>query len=944
MTRTRTPGDLSVASHQLPIRGREDELGVVDDVVTELRNGSGSLLLVHGPPGIGKSRLLSEMVVRATRAGARSLASKAFEDQQLVPFAPLFNAFLGAEPPVGDAAAFRALSASADLRYWVVRELHSALLAAATDAPLFVVIDDAHWADTVSIMALSTLMEDLADAPVTWVLAMRSSEVRPTLRDSADGMTRAWGPRAHTLRLSAVSVRAAADIAMDVLRAKADDSLMELTNMAQGNPFLLVELLQGLKEDGRLHVDGGRVSVTGRDLPRRLADTVDHRLNRLSPVTRQIVQVASVLPETFSAVALARMVEREPSALIEYVGEAIRADLLLEVDDRLRFRHEVLREAARLSLPATLRRALERESAQVLLASGAAPEQVALQIARSAEVGDRDAVATLRSAADSLARSDPTASAELSSRAIELTHPDDGERAGVVAQAVRLLGRAQRFDEARKLIMDALSGDLDAEGEACIRLSASMLSLDGFAECANHNRRSLILPAISAQSRALHQGWLAYNLMMDGQAAAARDAAVQARSAAASSHEQGAAVVVELATANVECADGFGLRSLEALTVVRSNLRTGAVDAMSDVVCFHRANVAMTLGELADAADVINLGIDDARRANDDLWLTTLRELEALRAVTAGDLAAARAAVELTLGGRDFVDVRSAGLVHLVVLSEVAARTDGRNLHRAAGVAARQLMDHGAASRRAACTALAHMAWQQGDSVAAGRWLAGDLELLGTPMFATDLDHLVLAARIARQSADTGLRDRVVTAAAVLDRGSDGVPLFAGVAEHARGTLEGDAVQLGAAVEALEDSQRPLLHASALEDLGSALAVAGLQERAIGALGTAFDVYAQHASTADARRVSRALRAFGVERRVCRQRERNGWDSLTRSEWRVVDLVADGATNRQVADHLCVSHHTVNTHLRNIFAKLSIRSRDQLTRLARGESAVRLTG
>jgi len=73
-----------------------------------------------------------------------------------------------------------------------------------------------------------------------------------------------------------------------------------------------------------------------------------------------------------------------------------------------------------------------------------------------------------------------------------------------------------------------------------------------------------------------------------------------------------------------------------------------------------------------------------------------------------------------------------------------------------------------------------------------------------------------------------------------------------------------------------------------------------------------------------------------VHRRVVRQREQTGWDSLTAAELRVLELVADGATNREVAHRLSVSPHTVNTHVRNVFGKMDIHSRAELIRLARG--------
>ena len=92
-----------------------------------------------------------------------------------------------------------------------------------------------------------------------------------------------------------------------------------------------------------------------------------------------------------------------------------------------------------------------------------------------------------------------------------------------------------------------------------------------------------------------------------------------------------------------------------------------------------------------------------------------------------------------------------------------------------------------------------------------------------------------------------------------------------------------------------------------------------------------------HEAIADARRVGRALRRLGVERRIVTQpRVKTGWDSLTDSELKVVNLIAQSATNRDVATQLHISPHTVKNHVHNAFAKLGIASRAQLTQLMRG--------
>ena len=94
-----------------PIRGRAGELKVIGALVTALVQGHGGVLVIEGPPGIGKSRLLTEVMALADKSGVRTLFGEAFEYQQTVPFFSLFMATLRADPPVGDADALRRLGA-----------------------------------------------------------------------------------------------------------------------------------------------------------------------------------------------------------------------------------------------------------------------------------------------------------------------------------------------------------------------------------------------------------------------------------------------------------------------------------------------------------------------------------------------------------------------------------------------------------------------------------------------------------------------------------------------------------------------------------------------------------------------------------------------------------------------------------------------------------------
>jgi DNA-binding CsgD family transcriptional regulator len=214
------------------------------------------------------------------------------------------------------------------------------------------------------------------------------------------------------------------------------------------------------------------------------------------------------------------------------------------------------------------------------------------------------------------------------------------------------------------------------------------------------------------------------------------------------------------------------------------------------------------------------------------------------------------------------------------------------------------------------------------------RWLGGTT-LFGSPLWPQVLDQVILGARVASAAGDAGLRARVLQATDLLERERPAIALFTGVAGYARGILEGDAQALLAAAGVLHSSSRPLLYAAAAEDAGGQLAHADRGDKALDQLNAAFDTYMEHEAVADARRVGRALRGLGVERRIVSPRVKTGWDSLTDAELTVVNLIAQGVTNRDVAEQLHLSLHTVKTHVHNAFAKLGINSREQLTQLTR---------
>ena len=913
-----------------PIRGRADELKVIAELVAAVRQGRGGVLVIEGPPGIGKSRLLTEVMALADKSGVRALFGEAFEYQQAVPFFSLFMATLRADPPVGDVEALRRLGDSADLSYWVVHDLADAIYAAAAQTPVAIVLEDIHWADNGTLLALRSLTTVRPDAAVLWVLTARTGAGGPAVQETLSVLQRAG---AAVVRVGAMSPDAVADMVQDVVRASVDESLLNLASKAHGNPFLVTELVGGLGEEGRLNVSGGRAVATGHALPRRLGATIQQRLDMLSPGASEVVRVAAVLPDRFSAGLLAAMLERQPASLLSALDEAVRADLLVEDGERLRFRHDLLRECTRQSLPQSLRRAMERQSASVMLNIGAAPAEVAMQLARSAEPGDTEAIGVLRQAAQSVGHSDASAAADLSKRALELLPAQDQEHGPLVAETVELLNRASRYQEAEDLAVAALSEAVSPEEEAEIRLRLATLNKHSTQRRVEENRRALQLVKVSEVTRARHLAWLAYNLALQEQGGQQRAAADEAAAAAAATGDPEATILVEVTLALLDGGEGHAGRALRRLEDLCPFARASGVTAARDLAAVHYALLLAAVGRLDDAAAQVADGMDQVRRERDAMALDLWTMIDGLVHMSAGRLSAARAAAESLPPPRG-TGVAEPGMIRSVILAEVAAATGDRNLLQQMVNDVREATGSSLVGR-AVAHVLALAAWERDDIHDAMRWLAG-VALLGSPLGPHVLKRVMLGARVASAAADAGLRARVVQAIDLLERERPAIPVFAGVAGYARGILERDAQALVAAADVLRPLTRPILYAIAAEDAGSELARSGRSDEAVDQLNAAFDTYMRHEALGAARRVGRELRQLGVERRIVSQpRAKAGWDSLTDSELKVINLIAQGVTNRAAAAQLHLSPHTVKTHIRSAFAKLGINSRGELTRFVR---------
>jgi DNA-binding NarL/FixJ family response regulator len=355
-----------------------------------------------------------------------------------------------------------------------------------------------------------------------------------------------------------------------------------------------------------------------------------------------------------------------------------------------------------------------------------------------------------------------------------------------------------------------------------------------------------------------------------------------------------------------------------------------------------KALICIVLARLDEAFALIDAGTQAAQRdgiaANIRVW--SMLRFRAL--FCSGQLADARAEAEATIEMADEIGDGSYGYINhvaLYVLGRIALHTgDTAGLAQARRSAARlsQARESPAGQRLGAwLTALLADADSAGPPAAQAPVRVLD-PLAGGPLSATSPQAYADAAALTRILLDAGRRADAESVVARLEdfaRRHQDFPFLAPAALHARAVLDRDPDTALRAAALSVDDPRPLIRAGILEDAARLLPSARAAQ-AVPVLETALESYAAAGAERDAARVRSLLRARGIRPPVSGPRSAPDWPELTESEFTVVSLVAQGATNREVAERLFLSPYTVNSHLRHVFTKLGIRSRVELTRLA----------
>jgi DNA-binding CsgD family transcriptional regulator/predicted negative regulator of RcsB-dependent stress response len=664
-------------------------------------------------------------------------------------------------------------------------------------------------------------------------------------------------------------------------------------------------------------------------------------LAALSAEALHLLEVAAVFGRTFSVESLAEVLGEPIGKVLETLREALAAEVLIPYASLLLFRDKTSQRAIYSRVPDPIRHALHHRIGMTLLQQGGSAVPAAAHLIVAARPDDQAALAALDQACRELTVSAPQAAADLALRALHLTDAAGDEWFARSGAAVDALVRANRAREAAQLACATLTRPgipVAWAGRLRVALSAMLLA------------RGQAVQAV-AEAEAV----LAENRLPDqiGDAAASArllalivlDDATRIQHAAeailAGDERPGGNPTLAMASLALAWVAWDHGRIAGALGLVRAAVhRSDRSDVGHAFGLYPRLSLATmltTLGEFDEADAVLAQATEEIELGADALYGAAPSLFRARVHLAAGRLdeaaASARAALELA----EDADTALFAPLAIVTLARIAVL-------RGDLAAAAEHVDrcdreptplHPRLGGLARTWTAAVMASAQDGPAAARQALAELYAALPThPVLL--LEEPDTAAWLTRLALATGDREGargVVTYAEQLVRSSPGIRAARAAAAHARGLFDGDPELLR---RAETEYLHPLAAASAAEDAGVAFTRDQDNAAAHEALGRALAAYERVGAVADTDRVRARLRALGVRPSHWTRAERplTGWASLTDTEVRVARIVAEGATNAQAAGRLFLSRHTVDFHLRQIFRKLSIRSRVELTRIA----------
>jgi DNA-binding CsgD family transcriptional regulator/tetratricopeptide (TPR) repeat protein len=929
--------------------GRSAELGQIRLAVRRVAGGTGQVMLVTGEAGIGKTRVVAEGLDDARRLGVQVFRGAAEELERRRPFGAIADCLdLGGSPPDGRRAAITRLlvedpnahddgdwfGETPQAEFRVVEAVVALVEELSAHSPVMLAVEDLQWADPSTLLVLQRLGRRVGQLPVLLVGTARPVPRSQELEGCLQGL-RVSG--ATELLLGPLDGAAATRLVEQLVGAPPGPGLLRQVAGAGGNPLFVTELVGALQRDGSIELaSDGTARLTTVGIPPSLPLLILHRLSFLAPATLELLRVASVLGSSFAVADLSVVVGRPTAGLLAALEEAIAAGILESRGELLGFRHDLIWEALYQDLPAPVRRSMHLDAGRALAAAGAPPEQVAEQLVRGASPGDRQAVAWLQRAARDAAPRAPSVAVELLQRALELADPTDPVRDGLLAEQAVSLMWSGRLVDAEAVCREVLGRGHLPEVDAMLRLCLvqTLLGRGRIEEVLEEADAAVATPRLAATDRVRFQAFKASALASFGQLEAAGEVAALVRPVAEETGDElaGCICLATLALVTNLGGDFVGALELAKDAVRRADLSAG--------LQAHRFPVNLFLGGCLLDADQLAAGqaaLERGRRLAEQLGAK--RDLPFYHwALAAGHLWAgnwddALAECQACLELADEYGMRLHGTVFSHSIHTIIAvhRDDLTDAEQAVAAADQELAATGpqlgsdwllwakalvleARGHHDASLATLCRAWD----ACADQGLLSTLPLLGPDL-----------VRLAQAAGELDRAGQATTAIEDLAARNPGVATLAGVALRSRGLLEHDPEVLLRAVDAYRTGPRLLELALACEDAAWALGAAGRIDEARPLLDDALGLYERLEASWDLARAAARLRALGIRpgRRGPRQRPKSGWDSLTTTEHKVVQLVAEGLSNPEIAERMFISHGTVHTHVSHILAKLGLRSR-----------------
>ncbi|MHC4356048.1 MAG: ATP-binding protein, partial [Planctomycetota bacterium] len=368
--------------------GRTSETAELQQFLSQARRGHGSLIMIGGEPGIGKTRLVEELSAESRHLGLLSLTGHCYEMKGTAPyiaFVEILEATARLVKPdvlleiLGDSAPevarlmpelrrmFPDLPPPTELppeqeRRYLFNSFLEFIERAGHIQPILLILEDLHWADESTLLLLEHIAQQLHAMPVLIVGTYRDTELK-TAVSLARAMEELLRQRlAHDIllkRLSETHVSAmlGARSGKEVPRAV----LQLIFRETEGNPFFVEEVFKHLAEEGKLFEANGQwrtdVEIGQTEVPRSVLLVIERRLERISDQCRRIMTAAAFIGRGFGFDLLQEIVDADEETLLEAIDEAERVHIITSTTKagaaQLMFAHELTRQTllSGLSLP-----------------------------------------------------------------------------------------------------------------------------------------------------------------------------------------------------------------------------------------------------------------------------------------------------------------------------------------------------------------------------------------------------------------------------------------------------------------------------------------------------------------------------------------------------------------------------------------------------------------